>query len=84
MPFLLISCAPRVVEHTLVVTQVPEKVTPPTDPVYEKIPDSIHIGSKQAATIIWKNFIEAERARKEALAAFEAYDAQVNELNKKK
>jgi len=79
MSFLLISCGPKIVEHTITITKVPEKVQAPSSPVYKPIPNNIHIGSKQAATIIWQNFMEAERARKEALAAFEAYDKQVQE-----
>lgn len=77
----LFACGPKVVEHTITITRVPERITPPSDPVYTPIPDNIHIGSKKAVTIIWKNFLEAERARKEALAAFFAYDSQVKEMD---
>ena len=74
------GCGPKIVEHTITVTRVPERIEPPADPVYKKIPEGVHLGSKKSAMIIWKNFLEAERARKEAKAAYEAYDFQVNGL----
>jgi hypothetical protein len=83
--FLFIyGCGVKTVEHTVTVTKVPEKVEPPSLPEYEKIPENIHIGSKKAALIIWQNFLEAERARKEAFNAFTAYDDQRKNLEEDK
>lgn len=75
----LISCSPRVVEHTLTVTQVPVKVAAPIAPVYEPLDKNEHIGSKKNVMIIWRNFEEAESARKSAYDAYKAYDEQVTE-----
>jgi len=77
------GCWPKIVEHTITVTRVPERVEPPTDPKYIELPEDSHLGSKKSAMIIWKNFLEAERARKEAKAAFFAYDSQVKKLIEK-
>jgi hypothetical protein len=80
----LCGCGPKVVEHTITVVQVPERVPAPVMPSYTKIPEHIHIGSKEAATIIWKNFMEAEMARKSAYSAYKAYDSQITEDQKEK